>query len=168
MGRSSVQYAFTSEPDGDRFWFAGTTAFSKGAAFCFVEDATIESTRGEPTQAENRTRLGAVIEKPATASLKLFAGWAKEGGTGPCVVNLMRPQKGAIVDVQVDGGTTNVAIGDNLVITDATHYLTVPTAPTNTALMLTSFDTVVAVAMEAETDDAANQASGQTRRVKVR
>jgi hypothetical protein len=167
MGRSSVTTGLLHKPDGLKAYFAGTTSYSTGAAFCYVENETVETTRGEPTAAEQTDSLGREIEKPTAENLATFAGWAKQGGTGPGIVELYAPERGCILDVQVDGGTVNVAVNSILMPSNGTHYLVAVADPTNTALMVDAYRQGVAIAMEAETDDAANQSSGQLRRVRV-
>jgi len=159
MGQSSVQVGWDTAPDADSFYFAGTTSYSQGAAFCFTEDATQELTRGQPTVAEQKagTYLGAQVEVPATASLFFFAGWAKEGGTGPGRVNLHRPVRGSIIDVQVDGATS-VEIGEELTLVDGSHFLAQATDATFNAAF-------VATALEAENVASASQSAGNVVRV---
>lgn len=146
----SVTVAGRNGPERGRAWFDGSTSFSAGAAFTYVEDATVNDTK---------TGRGQQIELPATASLSFFAGFAESGGTGPCWVTLMLPTPGAVCSVQVDG-TTDVAVGDPLAVTNGSHYVSKHTSSGADLPM-------VGVALEAETDTPAAQASGQRRLIKM-
>jgi len=75
---------------------------------------------------------GRTVIKPITADLNLFAGLAAE--TSPSTLGIPAKTWGRIIvwgvveEAYVDGGTTNIAVGDRMIPTNASFYLNAPVA----------------------------------------
>lgn len=105
----SVQYNSNQDIKTTRKYFSGTTTLRNGQILHYKQDAT-------KTDADPKLRLGNQVVAVAAANVKFFAGIVPDteaGKVGPCFVELLQPQAGDVVDVEVDG-TADIAAGDFL------------------------------------------------------
>lgn len=99
-----------------RRYFTGSTVLRKGQVLHYVENAD------DPNTTDGKQSLGHAVEVITADNIDFFAGVVPEheaGKQGPCFVELLAPQYGDILDVEVDG-TTDVAV-DALLTPDATE-----------------------------------------------
>lgn len=92
-----------------RRYFSGTTTLRKGQILHYKQDAT-------KTDTDPKLRLGSNVQAVASGNVKFLAGVVPDteaGKVGPCYVELLQPQSGDVLDIEVDG-TTDVAVGDFL------------------------------------------------------
>lgn len=143
MAESNVQYGGNSPLKSRRVYYAGTTDLTKNQPLCYVEDAKLASTTtedGTNTKIAQDQR-GVQVETPATASLKFFAGILSDGDTGKSEswVTILVPVRGDVLLARVEG-TSNVAIGDGLELTDGNSYFTKDASETFDLTVLRALD----------------------------
>lgn len=105
-----------------RVWYSGTDQLKEGYALCYDQNY------GTATVADEKR--GYVVEKPATANLKYFAGLvsaADDGKTGPCEITINEPDSvGRLVNAYTSVNCTiNVSL---LAITNASYILVAPSS----------------------------------------
>lgn len=108
MPDRGVQYSGQPVLQSKLVFFIGTTTLRPGQALCLNDPAA-----GAGTAVQG---FGVDVVVPTSGTLKYFAGVVAEsdaGKVGPCWVDIVIPQRGDTLYVEVDG-TTDVAVGDNL------------------------------------------------------
>lgn len=102
MGTGNVKHISQRSGDPKRVFFKGTETINRGDVLCYDQDATENGTT-------NEDQLGLTVERPATANLKLFAGYytGEEGSfTGPGFITMNTPVKGEMVEMNTDANMT--------------------------------------------------------------
>lgn len=108
----SIRYAGQVAPQPVRYWYAGTDELKPGYAMCLDLSAS---------PGVEKTSLGKVVTKPATANLTAFAGFVAEKKTGPCFVDLVPPIPGQAYEVHTNANMTKNVTG--LAPQDASYAL---------------------------------------------
>jgi hypothetical protein len=154
MAHGQVQYGGGEVVKTKRVFYNGSTALKARQPVCYVEDAKIflpedaDGFSSSTNTADRGLSRGVQVETPATASLKFFAGIvdpADAGKSGGEWITILVPQNDEVIEVRVEG-TTDIAVGDGLEVTDGNAYLTKDASET--------FDLTIFRALEAFTDNA--------------
>jgi hypothetical protein len=104
-----AQYNGNQDIKTTRKYFNGTTVLRKGQILHYDQAAS-------KTDADPKLQLGNVVKAVSASNVKYLAGIVPDteaGKTGPCWVEILQPQAGDVLDIEVDG-TTDVAAGDFL------------------------------------------------------
>lgn len=131
MAGSNVQYSGSHPFKTKRVYYNGATALAKNQPLTYVEDAstlaTLEAAEAANPGSQNfGLARGVQVETPATASLLFLAGILQDGDEGKANgewVTIIVPQSSDLITVRVEG-TTDIAVGDPLEITDGNPYFT--------------------------------------------
>jgi hypothetical protein len=107
----SVQYNANQDIKTTRKFFTGATALRTGQVLCLDEAAT-------KTDANPSLRLGQAVKVVTSTNLNFIAGIVPDSEAGKInatgtFVELLQPQSGDVLDIEVDG-TVAVAAGDTL------------------------------------------------------
>jgi hypothetical protein len=118
---SISRYAGGVVPRKRHHYYAGTDVLLPGYAMCYDVDAA------NAAATEEKSRLGNLVTKPATANLYAFAGIVAPGAgiTGPGYVELVEPRQGVCVDAFSDIDTVKGATA--LGVANGSYGLTTPT-----------------------------------------
>lgn len=133
MGLATAQYGGNQPVATKRVYYGGTTPLKKGQPVCYVEDANI-FVASDPGVGETDDRglsRGVQVETPTSNSLKFFAGIVSDGDAGKSEawIDIIQPRRGDVLEIRVEG-TTDIAVGDGLEVTNGNTYFTKDAAET--------------------------------------
>lgn len=98
-------------------YYSGSDQLKEGYALCYDTAASLTAT-------DPKTRLGNQVVKPATAHLLAFCGFLapqSHNKTGPCMVDVFVPRKGALVKAWTHANMTKFT--SSLKLADADYGL---------------------------------------------